>query len=151
MASILLATPTQNLAPQNFAQPSLNCCTSFPRINRPERRPRSIAANSCRDNSSGSDVKSKSWRGTPVVRTMFLVIFECVRQPGTERHLRRRTLASLNLVEVAVVIADMDRLTVGREWDELVLSSVVQRNGQCCTFLQTVMLVVRQVEDLAFR
>src|SRR5260370_16764004 len=82
---------------------------------------------------------------------MFPVIFEGLRQAGPQRHLRAPSEGSLNLPEVAVVIADINGLKSGREWNDLVLSTVVQTNEQLCPPPPGHLLFVTQVEHLPFR
>ena len=56
---------------------------------------------------------------------VFPIVFERLGQTISQRDFRRPTKHIVNLAEVTIIIADVDDVPVGREWDQLVMSAVI--------------------------
>jgi hypothetical protein len=56
---------------------------------------------------------------------VFPIVFKRLGQTISQRDLRRPAKRIVNLAEVTVIIADVDDVPVGREWDQLVMSAVI--------------------------
>ena len=81
---------------------------------------------------------------------VFSVICQRLCQAGFEQHFRSPAKYLLNLAEVAVVVSDIDRLTISRKCDELVLTFAIQMNKQRGQFPQANVFPMPQVEDVPF-